>query len=65
MAGEPKPRALRLGCASVAVKDLVDSSSGRDQRYFKRLGGNDATCIIRHGLPSGRRDVFHNKERSR
>jgi hypothetical protein len=52
--GEPTPHVLHFGSASVAVKDLVDSWSGQDHRYFKLLGEDGATYIVRHDFPSGR-----------
>jgi hypothetical protein len=51
--GEPVPHALHFGLANVAVKALVDSWAGRDHCYFKLLGEDGATCIVRHDLPSG------------
>ena len=51
--GEPTPHALRFGLASVAVKALADSWGGRDHHYFKLVGEDDATYIVRHDLPSG------------
>jgi hypothetical protein len=51
--GEPVPHALHFGLASVAVKTLMDSWAGRDHRYFKLLGEDGATYIVRHDLPSG------------
>lgn len=33
------------------MKALVDRWSGRDHRYFKCLGVDDATYIVRHDLP--------------
>ncbi len=51
--GEPVPHVLRFGQTRVAVRDLVDSWSGRDHRYFKLLGEDGATYIVRHDLPSG------------
>ena len=44
---------LHFGLTGVAVKALVDNWGGRDYRYFERLGEDDATCIVRHDLPSG------------
>lgn len=49
--GESVPDVLHLAAASVAVKALVDRWSGRDHRYFKCLGVDDATYIVRHDLP--------------
>lgn len=51
--GEPVPRLLHVGAASVTVKSVVDRWSGRDHRYFKLLGEDGATYIVRHDLPTG------------
>jgi hypothetical protein len=51
--GEPTPHTLHFGLATVAVKDLLDSWPGRDHHYFKLLGEDGATYIVRHDLPSG------------
>ena len=60
--GEPVPRALHFGLANVAVKALVDNWAGRDHRYFKLVGEDGATYIVRHVLPSGLWALaFHNR----
>jgi len=51
--GEPVPHELHFGLAHVAVKALVDRWHGRDHRYFKCLGEDGATYIVRHDLHSG------------
>ena len=61
--GEPVPHALHFGLASVTVKAIVDSWAGRDHRYFKLLGEDGATYIVRHDLPSGMWELaFHDRE---
>lgn len=50
--GEPTPRVLHFGEASVTVSALVDSWSGRDHHYFKLLGEDGATYIVRHDQPT-------------
>ena len=52
--GEPTPYVLHFGAASVAVKRLVDNWRGRDHDYFKLLGDDGATYIVRHDLPADR-----------
>ena len=51
--GKPTPHALHFGRASVAVKDLLDSRDGWDHQYFKLLGEDGATYIVRHDMSSG------------
>lgn len=51
--GEPTPHTLHFGQSSVAVKELVDGWGGRDHHYFKLLGEDGATYIVRHDQPSG------------
>lgn len=53
-AGEPVPHVLHFGQACLAVKALVDSWSGHDHHYFKLLGEDGATYIVRHDLPTDR-----------
>lgn len=50
--GDAVPHALHFGLASVAVKARVDNWEGRDHCYFKLLGEDGATYIVRHDLSS-------------
>lgn len=62
LGGEPTPHATRFGAASVAVKGVVDRRRARDHPYFKPLGEDGATCIVRHDLPSElREDAFYDR----
>lgn len=51
--GKSTPDILHFGQASVAVKDLLDSWDGWDHHYFKLLGQDGTTYIVRHDIFSG------------
>jgi len=51
--GDPVPHVLHFGPTRVTVKALVDRWDGQDHRYFKLLGEDDATYIVRNDLPTG------------
>jgi hypothetical protein len=46
--GEERPRAIRFASQTVTVKEIVDQWIGPDHRYFKLIGDDHATYIIRH-----------------
>ena len=46
--GEETPRAIQLAGRTVQVKKVLDRWLAPDHRYFKVLGDDDATYIIRH-----------------
>ncbi len=48
--GEPTPHVLHFGRTRVAVTELVDNWPGREHHYFKLLGEDGATYIVRHDL---------------
>lgn len=50
--GESVPHVLHFGPARVTVQALVDRWDGQD-RYFKLLGEDGATWIVRKDLPAG------------
>ena len=50
--GEELPREIRLATRTVAVREIVDRWLAPDHRYFKILGDDDATYIIRHEVKS-------------
>ena len=50
--GEETPRAIQLADRTVKVKKIVDRWLAPDHRYFKILGDDDATYIIRHETAS-------------
>ncbi len=49
--GEETPRRLLLDGRSIDVVDVVDRWFGPDHRYFKILGADRATYIIRQDIP--------------
>ncbi len=52
--GEETPRRFDLGGRRVEVAEVVDRWYGPDHRYFKVLGGDGATYILRHDEPQDR-----------
>ena len=46
--GEETPRHIRMATYKIKVKEIVDRWLSPDHRYFKILGDDDATYIIRH-----------------
>ena len=51
--GEETPRAIILANHKVEVIEVVDRWLAPDHRYFKVLGDDGATYIIRHDTLSG------------
>ena len=52
--GEETPRQLRLDGRSVELIEVLDCWLGVDHHYFKMLGANGATYILRHARARGR-----------
>lgn len=48
--GEETPRQIRLAATTIAVREIADRWLSPDHRYFKIVGGDDATYIIRHDM---------------
>jgi hypothetical protein len=46
--GEESPRFILMATYKVEVKSIIDRWLGPDHRYFKIIGDDDATYIIRH-----------------
>ena len=46
--GEETPRFIRMATYKIEVKEIVDRWIAPDHRYFKVIGGDEATYIIRH-----------------
>ncbi len=46
--GEETPRVIHLDSRQVAVTEVVDRWLSPDHRYFKVLGEDGATYIVRH-----------------
>ena len=50
---EETPRFIRLANQHIGIKRVIDRWLAPDHRYFKVLGDDDATYIIRHDMLSG------------
>jgi hypothetical protein len=46
--GEQEPRRLHFGSRAIAVSEILDRWLGADHRYFKLLGSDGDTYILRH-----------------
>ena len=46
--GEETPRRIRMATYKIEVKEVQDRWLAPDHRYFKVIGDDDATYIIRH-----------------
>ena len=46
--GEETPRRIRMATYKIEVKKVLDRWLATDHRYFKVIGDDDATYIIRH-----------------
>ena len=46
--GEETPRYIRMTTDKIKVKKVLDRWLAPDHRYFKVIGSDDATYIIRH-----------------
>ncbi len=51
--GEESPRRLLVGEKPIAVVEVLDRWLAPDHRYFKCLGADDATYIVRNDVRSG------------
>jgi len=51
--GEETPRFIRLAVNKIEVIQVLDRWLAPDHRYFKLLGDDEATYIIRHDSVSG------------
>jgi len=51
--GEETPRRLSLGVRRLEVVDVLDRWLAPDHRYFKVLGDDQGTYIIRHDTRRG------------
>ena len=48
--GEQTPRSIILGNKKIKVKKILDMWLAPDHRYFKFLGSDDGTYIIRNDI---------------
>ncbi len=46
--GEETPRCIRMATYKINVKEVLDRWLAPDHRYFKVIGDDNATYIIRH-----------------
>ncbi len=51
--GEETPRRVTFGDRAVEVAAVIDRWHGPDHRYFKVVGDDGATYILRHEPPNG------------
>ena len=51
--GEEAPRRIRFDSGVVEVSEIIDSWHGPDHRYFKLLGDDEATYLLRHDERAG------------
>ena len=50
--GEETPRAIHFASGTIGIKKILDCWLAPDHRYFKILGDDAATYIIRHDTVS-------------
>jgi hypothetical protein len=50
--GEQEPRCFHFGSRRIAVTEILDRWLGPDHRYFKLLGSDGDTYILRHDVAS-------------
>ena len=48
--GEQEPRRFHFGPRAIAVAEILDRWLGPDHRYFKLLGSDGDTYILRHDV---------------
>lgn len=51
--GEETPRRLHFDSRVIEVAEVLDAWIGVDHRYFKLVGDDGATYILRHDEPKG------------
>ena len=56
--GESLPQRFRIGRRTVEVMEIQDRWPGPDHRYFKLLGDDDGTYILRHDLEANRWELI-------
>ena len=50
--GDETPRRILFDGRAVAVVEVIDQWLGSDHRYFKILGSDNATYILRQDIPT-------------
>ena len=56
--GESLPQRFHIGRRAVDVEAIVDRWPGPDHRYFKLLGDDGGTYILRHDLEANRWELI-------
>ena len=49
---DEKPRSIRFGSSVIQIDQIIDQWAGPDHRYFKCMGEDGATYIIRQDMDS-------------
>lgn len=55
--GDETPRRIFFDERAVSVVEVIDQWLGSDHRYFKVLGSDNATYILRQDIPTHRWDM--------
>lgn len=63
--GDEEPRRFYFGTTPVEVVEIVDRWLAPDHRYFKVLGGDGDTYILRHDLVTDRWELTMFERRPR
>ncbi|MGD2270178.1 MAG: hypothetical protein PVI06_07250 [Desulfobacterales bacterium] len=56
--GEERPRCIWMGKRKITVLEVIDRWLAPDHRYFKILGDDRATYIIRHDIENWRWELI-------
>jgi hypothetical protein len=56
------PRSIRFDSLTVTVKEILDRWISQDHRYFKVMGDDDATYIIRQDMLSMEWELTYYKQ---
>lgn len=59
---DERPTSIQFGSRAVAVREIQDRWLARDHRYFKVIGDDDATYIIRQDAASGEWELTYFKQ---
>lgn len=61
--GEETPRCIRMATYIIEIKEVVDRWISPDHRYFKVIGSDEATYIIRHETATRQWDLVFYQSR--
>lgn len=59
---DERPTSIQFGSLVVGIKEIQDRWLARDHRYFKVIGDDDATYIIRQGADSAEWELTYYKQ---